>query len=359
MKPTIVHIIDDFGRGGAETMLVKVTHALTEYNNVVVTLYPRNEFEEKIGDSFYCLHLQSNLAIPKAAFQLRQIIKKHSAILVHSHLFWSTVVARLGTPRSVPLLTTIHAFVASSVEYQPLKMRVVEKLTYLYRKSTIIAVAKGALEEYFRFIKVKPHKAIALYTFVDTEIFKATADTNKAYSDDIFSLVTVGNLKGQKNHHFLLEAFKQLKNEPIHLDIYGNGVLENELQQIIDEHQLKVHLKGQVQNIQDRLMGYNLFVMSSHYEGFALSVLEAMALGMPLLLSDIASFKEQCADTALYFSIKNTDEFVAKVKALSKNPEQLKALSIATKERVLAHFTFTHHMQQLREIYLENTNVTC
>ena len=54
---------------------------------------------------------------------------------------------------------------------------------------------------------------------------------------------------------------------------------------------------------------YDLFVMSSIYEGFSVSVLEAMSLGMPLLLSDIASFREQCEGTAVYFNLKDNDYF--------------------------------------------------
>ena len=42
MKKTILHIIDNLGRGGAETMLVTVVKQLSAYNNIIVTLYPEN-----------------------------------------------------------------------------------------------------------------------------------------------------------------------------------------------------------------------------------------------------------------------------------------------------------------------------
>ena len=41
-----------------------------------------------------------------------------------------------------------------------------------------------------------------------------------------------------------------------------------------------------------------------------------MALGMPLLLSDIASFREQCEDTAVYFNLKDSNDFITKLLAL-------------------------------------------
>jgi glycosyltransferase involved in cell wall biosynthesis len=381
MKKTIVHIIDNLARGGAETMLVTVTKNLPEYNNIIVTLYPQNEFGSDLRcDKLLCLNLHSPLMIPIAALKLRALIKQHKVDMVHSHLFWSTVVARLGVPKKIPLITTIHTFVKTSVEYQPKRMRVIEKLTYLLRKSSIIAVAKGALDEYFDFIKVKPYKAYALYTFVDTAIFNNEVEHVSKTADDEFKMVTVGNLKVQKNHHFLLTAFRQLAAEPwsvspqpwsvspqpwsvsspttkeefkssIHLDIYGNGPLDISLQKMIDEYQLNVSLKGQVADIQNIIGQYDLYVMSSLYEGFALSVLEAMALGMPMLLSDIPSFREQCEDTAIYFSLDDPSDFLNKLMEQKSNPERLTALGQAAKKRATSLFTLTKHLEQLKIIY--------
>jgi glycosyltransferase involved in cell wall biosynthesis len=355
MKKTILHIIDNLGRGGAETMLVTVTNRLKDYNNIIVTLHPENEFGDDVKcDQLICLNLTSNFLIPSAVLKLRKIIRENKVDIVHSHLFWSTVVARMGTPKKIPLITTIHAFISSSLEYRQWRMPVIDKLTYKLRKSTIVAVAKGALDEYFTFINVKPHKAYLLYTFADTGIFKGESITAKSENPGTFRLICVGNLKEQKNHSFLLEAFKELKHENISLDIYGKGPLEPSLQKIITEQQLKVTLKGQVKDIQHRIQQYDLFVMSSSYEGFALSVLEAMALKMPLLLSDIASFKEQCADTAVYYNLKNTGDFVSKLLDLKNNRHQLNILGTAAKERVLKKFTLEQHLQRLQTIYAES-----
>lgn len=351
MKKTVLHIIDNLGRGGAETMLVTVIRQLHDYNHIIVTLRPENDFGNEVQcDKIYCLGLKSRVLAPLAIMRLKKIIKENNVSLVHSHLFWSTVIARIAVPKRIPLLTTIHAFVASSIEYRPLRMRVIEKFTYKIRKSTIIAVAKGALEEYFNFINVKPHQAHHLYTFVDTAVFKQVLNTADK-KNETFRIVTVGNLKEQKNHRFLLEAFKQLKNENITLDIYGKGPLEGELQETINQHNLKVTLKGQVPDIQNKVGQYDLFVMSSFYEGFALSVLEAMAMGMPLLLSDISSFKEQCDNTAEYFNLGDTNDFAEKLLALKDNREQLDDIGAAAKIRVLNNFTLQKHIKELREIY--------
>ena len=124
------------------------------------------------------------------------------------------------------------------------------------------------------------------------------------------------------------------------------------MQKMIDEYNLNVTLKGQAENVQEKLKEYDLFVMSSLYEGFSISVLEAMALGIPLLLSDIASFREQCESTAVYYDLKNNNDFITKLLGLINNKQQREFLGNAAKKRLVENFTLDKHMHQLKKIYI-------
>jgi glycosyltransferase involved in cell wall biosynthesis len=165
--------------------------------------------------------------------------------------------------------------------------------------------------------------------------------------------VAVGALRLQKNYQYLLEAFKKLKNESIELDIYGEGNLKKEMQAVISENNLKISLKGEVKNILQIMNRYDVFIMSSTFEGFSLSVLEAMAMQMPTLLSDIKSFREQCEETAIYFDLNNVDDCVSKIKTLSLSKSNLLEMGRLSKERVTKNFTLDTHMANLRNIYCE------
>ena len=354
MKKTVVHFIHDLGRGGAEMMLVKVIKELKDYNNIVVTLSPKNHFENELQcDKYYCLNLRSILFFPLAVLQLKKIITENKVDIVHSHLFWPTFIARLATPGKIPLITTIHAFISNSIEYRKKYMRILDKLTYRLRKNVIVAVADGALEEYFSELNLTPHKAYSLYTFVDLHEINSINETAEVKDKSKVRVVAVGALRAQKNYRYLLEAFKKLKDEDIILDIYGEGNLQNELENTISENDLKINLKGEIKNVVPELRKYDLFVMSSTFEGFSLSVLEAMASQTPLLLSDIKSFREQCADTAVYFNLDDVNDFVSKIKSLSKNKLQLMQIAGQARERVTKNFTLDIHMKGLRSIYQE------
>jgi hypothetical protein len=69
-------------------------------------------------------------------------------------------------------------------------------------------------------------------------------------------------------------------------------------------------------------------------------------------LSDIPSFREQCGDTATYFSLENTDDLVKKLLKFSKmSREDLKTMGEKGRIRVLHNFTLPQHMEGLRTIY--------
>ncbi|CAN5761832.1 glycosyltransferase [soil metagenome] len=354
MKKTILHFIYDLERGGAETMLVRVLKDLHEYNNIVVTLYNGNKFKDELECTKYiCLNQGSLFFFPLMAIKFRRLIKQYNIDIVHTHLFWPTLIARMGTPKNVPLITTIHAFIATSVEYKKWYIRFLDKSSYRLRRSAIIAVAKGALTEYFSFLRIRPYKAYALYTFVDVDHFNISRST-AIKNGGGFNLISVGALRLQKNHQYLVEAFKLLKDENIRLHIYGTGPFEQRLQKAIDESGVKIELKGVAKNMNEVLPGYDLFVMSSTFEGFSLGVLETMAMKVPMLLSEIVSFREQCEDTAMYFSLDDVNDFAAKVKRLAADEQLRKQLSEKAYTRVIDNFTLQKHMQQLRQIYLEN-----
>ncbi|HMU10990.1 MAG TPA: glycosyltransferase [Ferruginibacter sp.] len=356
-KKTILHIIDYMGRGGAEVMLVKVLKELKEYNNIVVTLNPQNHFgDEFTCDEYHCLHMGSFANLPLAVIKLKSFIKKHKIDLVHSHLFSATLVARMATPSGIPLITTIHTNV-STREYKKWYLRTLEKISYRMHKSTMIGVSAGVLDQYFNFFNHTPYKKYLLYTFVDLgELQKPYQVPDAGVNKEYFTLAAIGALRFPKNQQYLIKAFEKLKGEKFELHIYGIGVLQKELEQLIKESGANVVLKGEAKNASRLLSQYDLYVMPSEFEGFSLSVLEAMAMQIPMLLSDIPSFREQCVDTAVFFDLKDTNDFLAKLKMLAADETLRNNLTVAARKRVLDHFTLVHHMKGLRKIYSNTLN---
>lgn len=103
-------------------------------------------------------------------------------------------------------------------------------------------------------------------------------------------IVTVGRLSQQKNQKLLIEAFSKItkKYPDFMLELYGEGELKEELIDYVKKRGLtsRVCFKGAVQDIRRRIENASLFVLSSDYEGIPNALIEAMALGLPVISTD-------------------------------------------------------------------------
>lgn len=350
MPSTILHFIFDLGRGGAETMLVRVLKELKEYRNIVVTLYGNNRFGKELEcDEYINLAQSSLLSFQSTAKKLTRIVESRNVDLVHTHLFWPTLIARLGVPQHIPLLTTIHAFINDSLEYKNWWVRWLDKYSFKKRPSTIIAVSQGALKEYLQFHHQPLQNGEVLYTFADLEKFNHPRLNTGSHTG--FRMINVGALRKQKDQALLISAMELVNDPDISLDIYGSGPLENSLQKQINKTGARVFLKGETTGIEHILPQYDVMIMSSIFEGFSLAVLEAMAIGLPLLLSDIPSFREQCEDTALYFAHGDPDLLAKKIMEAPLSVSQYDLMAEMALKRVRENFGLENHLQGLRRIY--------
>lgn len=104
------------------------------------------------------------------------------------------------------------------------------------------------------------------------------------------SIVAVGRLKPQKNYPLLLDAFadfsKQYPDYSLH--IFGQGEQLEELQKICADKNIqdRVIFEGFCSDVLDRIRNAAMYVLSSDYEGISNALLEAMALGLPVISTD-------------------------------------------------------------------------
>lgn len=103
-------------------------------------------------------------------------------------------------------------------------------------------------------------------------------------------IVTVGRLESQKNHAMLIKAFADIHERfpEYRLEIYGEGTLRSELETLIREENLEdaVFLMGYTTNVLEAILTAKIFVLSSDYEGMSNALIEAMAIGLPVVSTD-------------------------------------------------------------------------
>lgn len=103
-------------------------------------------------------------------------------------------------------------------------------------------------------------------------------------------VVSVARLQPQKNHKLLLDAFVDFyKTHPDYeLHIFGIGELEEDLKQQAKNLHIeeKVIFRGFISNVQQEIWDSAMFVLSSDYEGISNSMIEALAMGVPVISTD-------------------------------------------------------------------------
>ena len=100
-------------------------------------------------------------------------------------------------------------------------------------------------------------------------------------------IVSVGRLDKQKNFSLLIHSFDIISvfYPDYILEIYGEGPLRNKLQRLIDRRELKdrIFLMGAYHDILEQIKDATFFILSSNYEGFPNALIEAMAIGLPVI----------------------------------------------------------------------------
>ncbi len=147
--------------------------------------------------------------------------------------------------------------------------------------------------------------------------------------------VTAVRLEPQKNLKLAISAFYEFVKEynGFIFQIYGEGTQREELQSFIDENSLtdKVFLCGRSNTLYEDIKSAYAFVLSSDYEGMSNSMLEAMALGLPVISTDYPSGGARMViydhSNGILVPVGCQAELVAAMKEIVDNPELAEKLS--------------------------------
>lgn len=173
---------------------------------------------------------------------------------------------------------------------------------------------------------------------------------------------SVGSLNEVKNHQSAIRAFaKVVENNPkldIHFQIVGEGPSRHILENLIKKEgmQERIHLAGRVDDVLDRLQHFALFISLSISESFGLAVGEAMAVGLPVVTSDISALKNLVGDTGILIPDGNPDKAAGAMAKLLRNAALRKQLGNNAKKRIIDNFSEKIMIDKTVELYKKLLN---
>ncbi|HKZ67501.1 MAG TPA: glycosyltransferase [Chitinophagaceae bacterium] len=348
----ILHIIDSLAIGGAEMLLCNF---IKQYNreqpdsrHFIITLNQDLSLLPVIKE-----HIEGNVVIKfskaralKSIIELKKAIKKQSPDIIHSHLFYSTMLARLAAGK-IPVVSTYHnmEYCKESPNYSG-NYIFLDKLTFSKKRNYSIYVSNAVKTCVQKGVPAQIGHAVTIPNFVTNEFsYQYNYNDNKE-----LRLVAVGNLKKVKNHLFALKEIASLNHPGITLDIYGEGNLHDDLAEFIGRHALKVRLMGKTIITSMLLCEYDAFLLPSLSEGMPVSLIEAIVSGLPSLVSDLPQLQETAGNSALYFSPANTGSLASLLKEVYNNKKQL--INLSCEARLLAgKYSWQNYFGSVEDVY--------
>lgn len=304
MKKRVLHVINTILPGGAETLLANSLSqgGLGDHTENHLAFFMAPSYLLKKIDKSVHIHFLDYKGVReifKLIRQLRSIIVDNKIDIVHTHLNPAGLYTHLACPRNVAHIHTMHTTYSMDIETSPLKLWA-EKVLYLGNKNTkLIFLSSFTQNDFLKEVSFKG-QSFVLNNFVADNFFKPVRVYDRAKKT--LKLVAVGRLDPVKNLEYLLDVFTYLREFNISLDIYGGGNIKR-FEKLISEKKVNVNMQGHQDDMSLVLQNYDVLIMPSKYEGFGLAVFEAMASGLPVLLSNIVPFKSNIRENALYFDL--------------------------------------------------------
>jgi glycosyltransferase involved in cell wall biosynthesis len=273
----ITHLIFDLNTGGAETMLVDIINEQIKTEEVFLIIINDqidNNLLAQIDNrvKIILIRRKEMSRNPIPIFKLNWFLMKLNSGIIHCHQESIISLMFLKRDRVVVTIHTTGVKTANLTNYK-----------------TVFAISNTVKTDIENRCLVKP---ILIYNGIRTDEVKLKVD----YDYSTFKIVQIGRLDHEiKGQYILLKALKVLNSEfgirNISVDFIGTGKSLDYLNGLVKEYHLEdyVNFLGMRDRrfIYEHLKDYNLLVQPSLYEGFGLTIVEAMAAKVPVLVSDI------------------------------------------------------------------------
>lgn len=200
-----------------------------------------------------------------------------------------------------------------------------------------------------------PKKTYVIYNGVRNNPIKN--DFQK--SDDVVKMLFVGRLSKEKGVWDLIEAMNILKNEvckpKIHLDIYGEGIDKDIINQHVIERHLDdiITLKGYCASDAIPRYNYDLAIMSSHNEAFGRVTIEYMMSGLPVVAYNGGATIEIIENNISGLLYNNIPEMVLKIKSLIYDKKLRSTIGENGKEKAIKTFSEYQYMSNINMFFDE------
>jgi len=352
-KIKILHLVEDLDVGGMESVVASIARGLNKdkYDLKVWCIDHGGENAESLirdGIDVKVLNIKS-YHNPLAILKMASLLRKERFDIVHSHGYFATTSGRIaGILARVPrMISHIHTI------FYNLNKRNMMIDQFLNRRSFKIVYISKAIEQ--SFVKAGYNtdgKATLIYNGAEGEFFE-----RKTSKDGKKIVIIVASLTIHKGHRYLLSAMKDVVEviPEACLWVVGEGPLKSELEEEVRNLGINnnVAFLGKRNDVPKLLAQSDCFVLSSIREGVPLSILEAMASGLPVVATRVGGIEEMVIDheNGILCQDQNPEELVKGIKYVLEDSKRAKSLGLNGRRIFEEKFSQKIMLEKLDELY--------
>lgn len=380
MKCNILYVIENVSFGGGERAFAQIINGLDkEGYEVSVACLPRSSgtsselFVEEIQDSAQIIpfDLQNQLNLWNI-FKLIKIIKEKKIDLVHSQGARADFFTRIAAGLiKVPIVVSTIAAPVEEYNVNPMKKAIYVILDRFSEGfvDKFIVVAEHVGRKLIQIHKIPSHKVVKIHNGVDIKKYNYNSQIavlvrkRLNIGPEVLLVGAIGRLTWEKGLLYFIEAAKRIRDseqqiaDKVKYLIVGEGKLEKSLRLKVKRLKLeeKVIFAGFRKDVREILGAIDILVLSSLREGFPLITLEAMAMGKPIVATNIEGVNESIVDgvTGILVLPKDPEDLAKAIVSLLKDKDSAQRMGMAGRRFVEEKFNFDIMIRQHKQLYEE------
>jgi glycosyltransferase involved in cell wall biosynthesis len=361
--PHVLLVVDQFPRalGGGERIVLKLAALLPQYGYRVSILtfavHPESNAVRSATCPVYLLPLQRtyDFTALRAAFELRRFLKNQQILIVQTFFessdLWAGFVTK--TMSSAKLIWSRRDMGILRTGKHHRAYRLMARMP-----DKVFAVSDLVRKHGIEVDNIPPDRILTIHNGLN--LAEWVAPPKSVTPQDPFHVTTAGNIRHVKGHDIFIRAAASIAPQfPKATFSIAGEILEpayfEELQTLVRALGLtdRFHFAGGISNLRDHLASAGIFVLPSRSEGFSNAIVEAMAVGLPVVATNVGGNAEAVQDGVSGFIVPPEDPaaLAAAILQFFPDPSLAKKMGDAGRELVAAKFTTEAMMRSITDVY--------
>lgn len=369
-RPALAYVVNSLQPGGTEKLVVEMCRAFSaQFDVTAICLDEPGAWAEQLrsqGIAVHCLWRQPGIDL-SMPWKLAKLLRRLDARIVHAHqctAWFHAALARVlySAPR---LLFEEHGRFYPEVDSLP--RRLVNRLVIKPLTHRCVAVSADVAKRLERYEGLRAKDLEIIYNGVSAESSltpeeRAALRKSLGFESESFVVGTVGRFDPIKNLPLLVNALSrvsQLESRVRGL-LIGEGIVFQDIRSLVDGLGVadRIRLTGYRGDARTIVQCMDLFVLPSFSEGTSMALLEAMAAGVPVAVTDVGGNPEVVLRdrTGWVFPSDSIDALQSIILDAMGQPSRLHELGEAGRRRFQEQFAFDSMLARYAERYRELLN---